>query len=76
MGTVNVVGSIDMLRDFMGWMLGGIKMLTAEIGQPPVFWKLGNELIKPCKKVGCESCVVFEDDIRIDAVWLKNSAEH
>lgn len=68
MGTVNVVGSIDMLRDFMGWMLGGIKMLTAEIGQPPVGWKLGNELIKPCKKVGCEPRIVFEDDVGIDSL--------
>ena len=68
MRTIHVVGLVDMIRDFLRWVLGGIQVLTTEVCQTPVRGELANELLECLCEVRLEPCVVFKDHVRINAL--------
>ena len=48
-------------------MLSSVKMLTAEIREPPVFREFADELVESFNEVFAESRVVFKDNVRVDS---------
>ena len=74
-GSIDVVGAINMLTDFRGRMFSGVEMLTTEVRHSPVFRELAGKLVETLNEAIPEARVVFKDNVRVDSLketLLKN----